>query len=112
MTWRTISCKAFIAALSQPQPPFRLLDIRGREQFDTAHVRGSQHYDCLRLRHFAEQASPDTPLVLICRRGRTSRHAAMWLDQLGFTAIHSLEDGIDGIQQCAPELLVKTEKES
>lgn len=112
MTWRTMNRMAFIKALAQPQMPFKLLDIRSKEQFDTFHIRGSQYCDCLCLRYFAEQAARDTPLVLICRRGRTSRHAAMWLDQLGFTAINSLDDGIEGIQRYAPELLVKTEKES
>ena len=112
MTWKTLSREALIDALAQQPSSIRLLDIRPREQFDRLHIPGSQHYDCIRLRRFAEQTAHDTPIVLVCRRGRTSRHAAMWLDQLGFTAVYSLEDGIEGMQQHVPDELVATEKES
>lgn len=112
MVWKTLNRKAFIDILEQRPSAVRVLDIRPQEQFDAAHVRGSQHYDCVRLRRFAEHAAHDTPIVLICRCGRTSCHAAMWFDQLGFTAIHSLDGGIEGMQQYAPEWLIGTEKES
>lgn len=112
MTWKTLSRKALIDALVQSPSSFRLLDIRPREQFDLGHVSGSQHCDCIGLRRFAEQTGLDTNIVIICRRGRTSCHAAMWLDQLGFTAVFSLDGGIEGLQQHAPEWLVNTEEES
>ena len=105
MTWKTLTRTALIQSLAQQPSSFRLLDIRSKEQFDSVHITGSQHYDCLSLRCFAEQTASDIPIVLICRRGRTSCHAAAWFDQLGFSAVYSLEDGIEGMQQHAPEWL-------
>ena len=109
MTWKTLTRTALIEALAQQPSSLRLLDIRSKEQFDSVHITGSQHYDCLRLRCFAEQTACDTPIVLICRRGRTSCHAAAWFDQLGFSAVYSLKDGIEGMQQHAPEWLIGAE---
>lgn len=111
MTWQVMSRASFAEVLAQPEVPFLLLDIRTREQFDTVHVRGSQHCDSLNLRAFAEQAARNTPLILICRRGISSRHAAMWFDQLGFSTIHTLNGGVEGLQQHMPDLLITTEKE-
>lgn len=112
MTWKTLSRKALINALARQPSSFRLLDIRPQEQFNEAHIPGSKHYNCVELRRFAEQTARATPIVLVCRRGRTSCHAAMWLDQLGFTGVYSLEDGIEGLQKNAPEWLIDTESEN
>lgn len=112
MTWHVMSRVSFAEALAQPEIPFLLLDIRTKEQFDCVHVRGSLHCDSLNLRAFAEQTVRHTPFILICRRGISSRHAAMWLDQLGFTAIYTLNGGVEGLQQHMPELLTRTEEET
>ena len=109
MPWHTISHQTLIKELIQPSRPFQLVDIRPKEQFDAGHVRGSVHLNCLALRRFAEQAHHHTPVVLICRRGRTSRHAAMWLHQLGFTAVYSLSEGFDALLPHIPEHVERTE---
>ena len=41
------------------------------------------------------QPKPEQKLVLYCHHGVRSWHAAVFLEQQGFTNVHSLEGGID-----------------
>ncbi len=76
----------------------RVVDVRSAEEYsgELGHVPGSDLIPLATLE--AEAASWDrtASLVLVCRSGRRSAHAAAALERLGFTAVASMRGGMQG----------------
>ncbi len=49
-----------------------------------------------------DQLSPDTPILVVCRTGNRSQHAATWLETNGFRAAN-LAGGVVAIARLAEE---------
>ncbi|MDF1596753.1 MAG: rhodanese-like domain-containing protein [Acidimicrobiia bacterium] len=49
-----------------------------------------------------DQLSPDTPILVVCRTGNRSQHAAAWLETNGFRAAN-LAGGVVAIARMAEE---------
>lgn len=83
-----------------------LLDIREQNEFDMMHIKHSIHvprgvlegacvwnYDDT-VPKLAQARNQD--IVVICRSGNRSALAALTMQQMGFTKVHSLKMGIKG----------------
>jgi rhodanese-related sulfurtransferase len=85
-----------LAQLLQQQPVF-LLDVRLPAEHNFVALPNSVLIPIQELatRWNEIQPKPNDKLVIYCHHGVRSWHAAMFLEQQGFTNVHSLEGGID-----------------
>lgn len=92
--------------LIEAHPDALLLDIRERDEFARAHIKGSLNVPRGILESAAEwdyaETEPalvtarDKPVVIICRSGNRSAFAAETLLQMGFTDVRSVKLGVKG----------------
>lgn len=83
--------------LKASTPDLQLLDVRTPEEVAAGIIAGAQHIN-VHDADFAEKASKtldkNLPLVLYCKAGGRSAHAADLLSQQGFSKIYNLTGGI------------------
>lgn len=83
--------------LKASTPDLQLLDVRTPEEVAAGIIAGAQHIN-VHDADFAEKASQtldkNLPLVLYCKAGGRSAHAADLLAQQGFSKIYNLTGGI------------------
>lgn len=87
-----------VASLQEKGTPFRLIDCREPEEWDTCRIEGAE---LLPLGEFAQRhpgvlADPDEPIVIHCHHGVRSAKAALFLRQKGYTNVWSMARGIEG----------------
>lgn len=97
-----------LATLLEQDRELILIDLRREDEWrETGVIQGSSlntffdqqgRYNTRQwLSRVMEQASPDTPLVLICQHGVRSRMVSGWLEKNDlFDEIYNLKDGIVG----------------
>jgi phage shock protein E len=68
-----------------------LLDVRTQEEFALRHIEGALNIPVQQLdRRIGELGTKDRPVVVYCRSGRRSAHAARMLQEAGYTSVHDL----------------------
>ena len=68
-----------------------LLDVRTPEEFASGHLPAAVNIPVQELaRRMGELEAKERPIVLYCRSGNRSNHAAGILKRAGFTAVHDL----------------------
>jgi hydroxyacylglutathione hydrolase len=72
----------------------RIVDVRGKNEWDEGHIAGAVHIPLGHLRARADELPKDRPLVLQCATGNRSGTAASILQSLGMTDLFNLEGGI------------------
>ncbi len=81
---------------NQGNPDFIILDVRTSSEFEDGHIEGALNID-VNLPSFSEELEQldrnDTYLVY-CRSGNRSRTALAIMEDLGFTRIYHLTNGI------------------
>lgn len=82
------------AALAS-EPGARLFDVREDLEWTAAHAEGAQHVARGVIERDIEKLVPDksTPLYLYCGGGFRSALSADSLQQMGYTAVHSIAGG-------------------
>ncbi len=74
---------------------FAIIDVREEFEYDIARIEGSKLIPLAELpAHFGELPA-DKEIILVCKSGTRSAHAAELLRAAGFTQSYSLEGGID-----------------
>ncbi len=69
----------------------RLIDVRTREEFADGHLPGAVNIPVQELdRRMSELEPRDKPVVLYCRSGNRSGHAARALRSAGWAHVHDL----------------------
>lgn len=69
----------------------RLVDVRTPSEFGERHLPGAVNVPLQILEQRLGELGPkDGPIVLYCRSGNRSAHAASLLRSAGFTAVHDL----------------------
>ncbi|HEX9844606.1 MAG TPA: rhodanese-like domain-containing protein [bacterium] len=80
------------------RPDLIAVDVRQPEELSgpLGHIPGATHIPLDRLLSAGAPADweRDAPLLLVCRSGARSTHAAMQLAQWGFTRLHNLTGGM------------------
>lgn len=74
----------------------RFIDVRQPEEFDgeLGHLDRAELVPLTNLDQSAKSWAPDEPLLLICRSGNRSGHAAAALVQAGFSRVGNLKGGM------------------
>lgn len=74
----------------------RLIDVRSPSEWtgDLGHVPGAELVPLDAIAQAAVEWDRDAPLVLICRSGGRSAHAASWLVSQGFTQVMNMMGGM------------------
>lgn len=83
-------------------PRARVLDIRSPAAFAAGHVPDALPFNDALLARMRREWPGDTPIVVICDHGHSSRDMAQLLSHLGFTRVHSLDGGFAGWRAAQP----------
>lgn len=73
------------------------IDLRNQKEYKKGHLKGSIHLD-LMSKHFVEyftDLSKTKTLFLYCMDGSRSKVALRILNEMGFTDVHHLKNGIE-----------------
>ncbi len=81
------------AALRSATPP-RLLDVRGPDEWEIAHLQGATLVDQMVAQEVMTWPK-ETPIVLYCHTGRRSLDAASYLAGHGFSNVRSMTGGLE-----------------
>ncbi len=92
-TYEPISVAAAKALIESR--PVQLVDIRDVRAFTEAHIEASINIDNDSLGPFLAQADPQAPLIVCCYHGISSRNAAQFFADQGFSEVYSLEGGFE-----------------
>lgn len=80
-----------------------LVDIRDNQSFQTAHVVDAFHLTDQTLLTLLNDYDYDTPILVLCYHGISSRGAAQYLVNQGFEEIYSVEGGFEAWLRQFPE---------
>ncbi|WMY74676.1 thiosulfate sulfurtransferase GlpE [Buttiauxella selenatireducens] len=72
-----------------------LVDIRDPQSFAMGHTPGAFHLTNDRLVAFMQQTDFDTPVMVMCYHGNSSKGAAQYLLQQGYDHVYSVDGGFD-----------------
>jgi len=91
----SVAVSAFANELSTDRPPL-VVDVRPPDQFADGHVRGAINIPQAELPERAGElpADRDTPIVMVCAIGRTSKETTLYLKSLGYRHVRNLRGGI------------------
>jgi rhodanese-related sulfurtransferase len=79
----------------QQDNKLRLLDVRERNEFEFAHIKGSQLIPLGEIADRIGELTKGEEYVVICHHGIRSQQAATYLDHAGFSPLYNLAGGID-----------------
>jgi len=87
-----------VAALQRTGTPFRLIDCRELEEWDTARIAGAELLPLgeFSARHASVLTNPGEPIVIHCHHGMRSAKATLFLRQKGYKNVWSMARGIEG----------------
>lgn len=82
------------------KPDFMILDVRTAEEFAGGHIEGAANID-VKSESFKDDISKldkSKTYIVHCRTGRRSETAVKVMEEMGFTDIYWMQDGIVGWQ--------------
>ncbi len=82
--------------VSRHRADARLVDVREATELasELGHVEGTEHVPLAHLERVARGWARETRIVLVCRSGGRSGHAALALEALGFGSVASMRGGM------------------
>ena len=90
------------AALALIESGANVVDIRDPQSFQINHITDSLRLDNDNVQQFIASADQSVPLVVCCYHGNSSQPAAVWLAEMGFQEVYSLDGGFELWQQQFP----------
>jgi len=81
--------------LQGDNPPV-LVDVREDEELEISHLPFAHHIPMAELLDRLDELNPEDDLVIYCRSGHRSNHAAAFLLANGFKRVRNLATGING----------------
>ncbi|MFZ4832511.1 thiosulfate sulfurtransferase GlpE [Rouxiella sp. Mn2063] len=80
-----------------------MVDIRDPQSFQQAHAPGAFHLSNESMAAFMQQADTNTPVMVMCYHGISSRSAAQYLLTQGFDAVYSIDGGFEAWSNTFPQ---------
>ncbi|MGK3142453.1 thiosulfate sulfurtransferase GlpE [Pantoea sp. C2G6] len=80
-----------------------LVDIRDPQSFALGHAAGALHLTNSNLSEFVSEADRSLPVLVMCYHGISSKSAAQYLLQQGFSATYSIDGGFDAWRAAFPQ---------
>lgn len=81
------------------------VDIRDPDSYRSGHIPKALHLTDANIREFLASPDKTRPVIVCCYHGNSSRGAAAFLLQSGFTDVRSLSGGFEGWRARYPEAL-------
>ena len=72
-----------------------IVDVRDSAAYDAAHIENAQHINDGSVQAFLESTDKSQTLLVYCYHGHTSRGAAEYFVDSGFTEVYSLDGGFE-----------------
>ncbi|WP_114193002.1 thiosulfate sulfurtransferase GlpE [Edaphovirga cremea] len=72
-----------------------LVDIRDPQSFEASHASGAFHLTNDSMQTFMQRTDLETPVMVMCYHGISSRGAAQYLLNQGFEAVYSIDGGFE-----------------
>ncbi len=92
-TLRTVEAPTLAAQLSRNEP--RVIDVRGRAEWNDGHLPKAQHVYLGALAGELDSFKRDEPIVVHCQTGTRASIAASLMRRAGFTDVTNFPGGID-----------------
>lgn len=80
-----------------------LVDIRDPQSYATGHAEGAFHLTNETLQNFMQNNEFDTPVMVMCYHGNSSRGAAQYLLHQGFEEVYSIDGGFEAWARAYPQ---------
>ena len=100
MTISRISCEQARDFMNHDR--CQVVDIRDAQSFNLGHPSGAVELNNDTLPGFLQQADPTAPTLVFCYHGNSSQQATAFLQQQGFTDVHSVDGGFEMWRQVYP----------
>ena len=70
-----------------------LVDVRNKESYHEGHIEGAHHIDESNIESFVKNADKSKPLICYCYLGNSSKQAAAYFNEQGFSEVFSVMGG-------------------
>lgn len=84
-----------------------LIDIRAEAHFADCHVRGAFPLNAQTFPRLLAETARETPLLILCYHGISSRQAAAMLMAQGFSHVYSVAGGMAAWREALPATVVQ-----
>ena len=71
----------------------KIIDVRDEESFKEEHISNAININESEIKKFLDETSKDTPLLIYCYHGNSSKGAAEYLTSKGYQKVYSLDGG-------------------
>lgn len=76
-----------------------LVDVREAWELQEARIQGALHIPLMELQRRVDELPKEATLIMVCKSGARSMHAAHMLHQMGYADVLNLAHGIIGWYQ-------------
>ena len=73
-----------------------VIDIRDISSFSKGHINNAIHIDDINIDNFLNEKDKNATIIIYCYHGISSKSAANFFSQNGFTNVMSMNDGYAG----------------
>ena len=73
-----------------------VIDIRDINSFSKGHINNAIHIDDINIDNFLNEKDKNATIIIYCYHGISSKSAANFFSQNGFTNVMSMNDGYAG----------------
>ena len=80
-----------------------LVDIRDPQSYAAGHAQGAFHLTNETLQNLMQNNEFDTPVMVMCYHGNSSRGAAQYLLHQGFEEVYSIDGGFEAWARAYPQ---------
>ncbi|MEC7547535.1 MAG: thiosulfate sulfurtransferase GlpE [Thalassolituus sp.] len=85
----------------------RIADIRDAMSFNENHMKDAVNVNNENLPQFLQNTPKDAPLIICCYHGNSSKQAAQFFAEQGYTRVFSLDGGFEMWKMAVPELCAR-----
>ncbi|MEC8525610.1 MAG: thiosulfate sulfurtransferase GlpE [Pseudomonadota bacterium] len=85
----------------------RIADIRDAMSFNENHMKDAVNVNNENLPEFLQNTPKDAPLIVCCYHGNSSKQAAQFFAEQGYTRVFSLDGGFEMWKMAVPELCAR-----
>lgn len=92
----------YTATYRDAKTPHTLLDVRTADEFRGGHIPGAVNISLQELQQKVKRIPQNKPVVIYCRSGNRSAHAARFLLEAGYPEVYDLGGIIEWQRQGLP----------
>ena len=99
--WQSLT----ISDLLEHREEWNIVDIRDGNSFAQGHIPGAINLNNNNIQQYVDEHEFETPLVVVCYVGNSSKGAAEIMAGAGFDTVYSLEGGMKQWSMMQPDLI-------